>query len=183
MAGGEQDAQRMAAAQQRATVAELRQQGLTFTEIGRRLGFTRQRAHQIYMAACAAILSPAVEALRAEHLDELAEARRRVMEVMRAEHVIVQQGHVVSEITGQDDEGKPIFGDALRDHGPVLDAARTLAAIQARESKLVGGDAPTKVEAEVTNRVDPETIELRQMLLDQQAKNDAERDRLTGEAP
>jgi transcriptional regulator len=29
-------------------VKELRRKGLSFTEIGRILGFTRQRAHQIY---------------------------------------------------------------------------------------------------------------------------------------
>lgn len=176
------DAARIAAAQQRVRVVELRQQGLTFTAIGRQLGVTRQRAHQIFNAGLAAILSPAVEALRAEHLEELAEARRRVMGVMAAKHVVVQQGHVVSEITGQDDEGNPIYGDPLTDHGPVLDAARALALVQGREAKLIGADAPTKVEATVTEIVDPQTIELRALILERQTANAVELARLAAES-
>jgi negative regulator of sigma E activity len=155
---------------------------LTFTAIGRQLGVTRQRAHQLFQAALAAILSPAVEALRAEHLAETAEARRRVLEVLGTKHVVVQQGHVVSEITGEDDEGRPIYGAPLIDHGPTLDAVRTLAAIQAREAKLVGADAPTKVEATVTEIVDPQTIELRQLIAERQAANAVELARLAAES-
>lgn len=165
------DAARIAAAHQRAKVVELRQQGLTFTAIGRELGVSRQRAHQIFRAALAAILSPAVESLRAEHLAELEEARRRVMGVMAAKHVVVQQGHVVSQIIGQDGEGNPIYGEPLTDHGPVLDAARALALVQGREAKLIGADAPTKVEATVTEVVDPQTIELRALVAERQAAN------------
>ncbi|HET9889670.1 MAG TPA: hypothetical protein VFQ42_04140 [Mycobacterium sp.] len=145
------------AAERRARVADLRRQRLTFTAIGKEIGVGAARAREIYREACAAILSPAIEALRAEHLAETAEARRRVMAVMRTDHYVVSHGHIVSEITGTEPDtlpdgkanpkaGEPIYGDPLVDHGPLLDAARTLIAIHAREMRLVGGDAPAKVE-------------------------------------
>lgn len=182
MAGGEQDAQRLAAMEKRAKVVELRRQGLTFAAIGQEMGFSYQRAQTLYRQALAAVVSPAVEALRAEHLEELAEARERVLGVMRTDHVVVQQGHVVSKVIGTDDEGKPIYGDPLIDDGPVLDAARTLATLQARESRLVGADAPQKVEASVEHTVDPASIELRGLIEQQREANDAERARLAGES-
>lgn len=167
-------AQQALTVQRRAKAAEMAAAGASFTEIGRELGVTKQRAHSIFRAACAAILAPAVEAARAEQLAELAEARERVMRVMRADHPFVQQGHVVSEIVDHDAEGKPVYGDPLVDDGPILDAARTLATLHAREAKLLGADAPTKVEASVTEHIDPASIELRQLIEAQRARNAAD---------
>lgn len=141
-------------------MASLRRDGKTFAEIGELRGYSKQRAHAIFQAALAAIVSPAVEAIRAEHLAELAEARETVLAVMRADQPIVQQGHIVSEIIGQAADGTPKYGDPLVDHAQKLDAARALTTVQAREAKLVGADAPTRVEAEVSGQVDVAAIPL-----------------------
>jgi hypothetical protein len=151
MPGGEQDAQRMAAMEKRAQVVELRREGLTFAAIGERMGFSHQRAQVLYRQALAAVVSPAVEALRAEHLAETAEARETALQVMRSAHVAHSQGRVVVD---------PDTGEKLLDDGPKLDAARTLMAVQAREAKLTGADAATKVEAEVSGQVDVTSIPL-----------------------
>lgn len=182
MAGGERDAQRIEAMEKRAQVVELRRQGLTFAAIGKAMGFSRVRAQTLYRQALAAIVSPAVEALRAEQLKELSAARDAVMKVLAARHVVVQQGHVVSEITGTDEDGKPVFGDPLVDDGPVLEAARTLATLHAREARLVGADAPQRVEASVTEHIDPQALELRALIEQQRSRNDAVRAELAGDA-
>lgn len=56
------------AAEQQAKVLQLRRQRLTFADIGAQLGFTAQRAHQIYTAALKAIPAQEVEQHRAEEL-------------------------------------------------------------------------------------------------------------------
>lgn len=147
-------------AEKLAEVVELRRQRLTFEEIGERLGCTRQWAHRLYKRALAEIPAPAVDAHRTEMLDQLDEAERAVLAVLHGQHVVVSNGHVVSAIVGHHpattedgsphpNAGQPIYGDPLVDHGPILDAARTLVAIQARKARLLGADAATKVETDL----------------------------------
>jgi hypothetical protein len=102
---------------------------------------------------------------------KLAEARRLVNAAMRREHVTVQQGRIVT-----DKVGEPILDD-----GPLLDAARTLVNLLQRESRLVGADAPQKLEAAVTQDVSTDGIELLELLRERQTHNAAERERLSAE--
>lgn len=139
--------QALDAAERRAHVAELRRDGNTFEQIGKQLGCSRQRAHTIYREACAAVLAPAVEAMRAEHLAELAEAREMALGVMRRDHVAHSNGRVI------------VIDDVpVLDDGPKLDAARTLATLHAREAKLVGADAPQRVEASLDGALRYEVV-------------------------
>jgi hypothetical protein len=153
--------QRINAAERRAKVVALRRQRLSFEAIGQELGVTRQRAWTIYQDAVASVPVADVELHRLEMLEQLDEAERAVLAVLHANHIVVSNGHVVSEIVGHHplftDEGEahpqagePIYGEPLTDHGPVLDAARTLVAIQARKAKLVGADAAVKTELNQT---------------------------------
>lgn len=59
---------KIAAAERRAKVVELRRQRLTFADIGKALGVSAQRAHQLYTEALAAIPAMQVEQHRAEEL-------------------------------------------------------------------------------------------------------------------
>ena len=59
---------KMRAAEQRAKVVELRRRRLTFADIGQELGFSAQRAHQIYTQALREVPVQAVEQHRAEEL-------------------------------------------------------------------------------------------------------------------
>lgn len=96
--------------------------------------------------------------MRADHLAELAEARQVVLDVMRRRHVVVSNGHVVSEIVDVADDGKPVYGEPIEDDGPRLDAARVLTVVQARESALVGGDAAKRVEAQIVGEMRVEVV-------------------------
>ena len=129
-------------ADRRARVVELRRQRLTFDAIGKQLDppVTRQRAHQLFTEALAAVQAGAVEALRADHLTELAEARAAVLGVMRRRHLAHSNGKVVLD---------PDSSEPLVDDGPVLDAARTLAVLLAREARLTGADSAVKVSTDV----------------------------------
>lgn len=150
--------QRINAAERRANVVALRRQRLSFEAIGQRLGVTKQRAWTIYQEAVASVPVAGVELHRLEMLEQLDEAEAAVLAVLHGTHVVVSNGHVVSEIVGHfplfDEEtgnehpkaGEPIYGEPLTDHGPILDAARTLVAIQARKAKLTGSDAAVKTE-------------------------------------
>jgi hypothetical protein len=169
--GGEQGAQRVDSAELRARIVELRRRRLTFREIAAAVGRSPSTVHEHYEAVLKEIPAASVAAHRAEMLDQLDEAERAVLGVLHGRHVVVSNGHVVSEIVGShplvDEQGEPnpragepIYGDPLVDDGPVLDAARTLVAIQARKAKLLGADAPSQVElggqVQITiNGVDP----------------------------
>jgi hypothetical protein len=155
---------KLAAAARRAQVVEYRREGKTYAEIGDLMGFSYQRAQTLFRQAVAAVVSPAVEAMRAEHLAELAEARAAALRVMRTEHVTVSQGRIIRDAKG----------NTLIDDGPTLDAARTLAMLHGREYSLTGEEAPKRVEASgVLEHVTPADIELRGLLQQQQARNAA----------
>lgn len=162
-------AQKLITAETRAKVAKMAAEGMTFEAIGKELGFSKQRANAIFWSACAAIESPAVEALRSQHLAETARAREIAQDVMERDHLAHSQGRVVMLENQETGEKTPLLDD-----GPKLDAARTLIAIQAREAKLVGADAPSKVEADVTGRVDPESIPLLSLIARAREAADAE---------
>lgn len=142
-------------------VVDLRRQRWTYQRIADELGHSKQWVAELYERAVAEIPAGSVHLHRAEMLDQLDEAEAAVLEVLHARHVVVSNGHVVSEIVGHhplvDDSGEahpkggePIYGDPLIDHGPVLDAARTLVALQARRAKLVGADAPVELKSSET---------------------------------
>lgn len=138
---------RIAVAEKMARVVQLRSLRWTYQRIGDELGHSRQWVHELYERALAEVPAADVHLHRVEMLDQLDEIEAAVLEVLHAKHVVVSNGHVVSEIVGHDDEGNPVYGDPLIDHGPVLDAARTLVALQARRAKLVGADAPTELKS------------------------------------
>lgn len=142
--------ERIAMAEKMRRVMQLRRQRMTFQKIGDELGHSRQHIHRLYTRALAEIPAADVHAYRIEMLDQLDELEAAALEVMHAHHVTVSNGHIVSEVIGHDDDGKPIYGDALADHGPVLDAIRTLVSVQARKARLLGADAPTQVETNST---------------------------------
>jgi hypothetical protein len=124
----------------RAQVVDLYRQGLTYEVIGRRMGFSKQRAHALYWDAMHAVLVQSVDAHRAEMIDELTEAVRVAMRVLHTDHHAVSNGRVVCT-----DDGVPVIDDA-----PKLDAARTIIAAHARLSKLIGADAPTELRSSET---------------------------------
>jgi hypothetical protein len=120
----------------------------------------------------------AVSAMRYEIAADLDELQRRAQEIMDRQHVVVSQGHIVSEIIGNwpmidengvdlmievDGElthnpfagrphpkaGEPIYGDPLKDSAPELAAIKEVRAVLADKRKMFGIDAPTQISADV----------------------------------
>lgn len=128
----------------RAAVVDRYRLGRTFKQIGEELGFSTQRAHEIYWDAMNAVQRKSVEARRAQMEDQLDEVVRVASRVMAADHIAHSNGRVV---TMTDAAGKEV---PVLDDGPKLDAGRTIIAAQARLAKMIGADAATKVESEVS---------------------------------
>lgn len=136
----------LALAEQDAKIIELKRQDLTFQQIGDQLGISRAAAQRGFHRGMPRITEPAAIEYRAEHLARIELMREVVMEVLGSRHVAISNGDVVREITGQDQDGKPVYGDAYEDDSVVLAAAATLLKIDERESKLLGLDSAKKVD-------------------------------------
>jgi len=128
----------------RARVVNLKRRGCTFEQIGREMGVSRQRAHQLYREALDRVEARAVHSHRAEMVGELADVIEVAQRVMHTDHVAHSNGRVVMVADGNGGERPAI------DDGPKLDAGRTIIAAHARMAKLVGADAPTQVAQDVT---------------------------------
>jgi hypothetical protein len=147
MAGGEHGgAQRLTSAELRARILELRRDGLGFRDIAERVGRSHVTVWHHYQAACREIPAAAVEALRTDQLARIQLERDACLEILHASHPVVSNGHVVSEIVGQDETGKPVYGEPLEDAAPRLAAIRELRSLDDQEMKVTGGYPATKVE-------------------------------------
>lgn len=142
---GTPTAKRAAVALRRTEAIAMRNNGHTWDEIAEALGYSDAgaackdvtRALDAYLAQ----QSAAVEELRARELAELDAIRDKVVEVMNSRHLVVQGGKVVRDsVDGE-------AGEPLEDTGPVLAAVDRLIRIGERRAKLLGLDAPVKVDA------------------------------------
>jgi hypothetical protein len=73
------------AAERRAKVVAMRRRRATFDQIGRALGVTRQRAHEIYRSALAEIPAQQLEEHRAEELMLIDDAINHLMKIARGD--------------------------------------------------------------------------------------------------
>jgi hypothetical protein len=129
-------------------------------------------------------VDPKIDAYRVLHLERLEaellrldELEARAREVLDRHHITVNNGRVIN-----------VDGQPLQDDGPVLAAIDRLLKIEdARrknnesQRKLLGLDAPTKVDAQVTE-VTQQDIELAELVREAQAKNAADEAAIKGEA-
>jgi hypothetical protein len=125
-------------------------------------------------------VDPKIDAYRALHLERLegelvrlGELEARAKQVLDRHHITVNNGRVIA-----------IDGEPLQDDGPVLQAIDRLVRIEdarrknnAEQRKLLGLDAPTKVDATVTETTQQD-IELQEMVAEMRAKNANVADRL-----
>lgn len=127
----------LARAEQDAKILELKRQDLSFEEIGKRLGISRAAAHRGFHRGLPRITAPAADAYRTEQLTRLAYAREIVMDILATRHVTISNGRVIHEVTGKDDEGKPVYGEPYEDDGVILAAIDRLDKIDDREARLL----------------------------------------------
>lgn len=136
------------AAELDARIVTLKRDGLSFREVAAHpdVNRTLSYVYRCYQRGLRRIAAPAVEEYRARQLAEIETERALLEEIVHARHVVVSNGHIVSEITGQDDDGKPTYGDPLVDDGPTMAALDRLAKLRAQEQDLLGLKAATKSE-------------------------------------
>lgn len=143
----------LAMAERDQKVVALKRQDLSFQQIADHLGISKagairsfQRAKRRVDAASAADYA----AYRDEQLASIAAMREVCDEIIAARHVSISNGHVVSEITGHDEDGNPIYGDPYEDDAPVLAAIDRRIKLDDQEAKLLGLYAPVKQTVDAT---------------------------------
>ena len=120
--------------------AEMRSQGLSYEQIGKELGYTKQAAHKAVQRAVAEIPKEGAKEVLSIELDKLDRLDRYYNSVLTRRHLrIGNTGKIV-----HDDEGEPVY-----DEGPRMDAAAGILKTQERRAKLLGLNAPTLHRADV----------------------------------
>jgi len=138
-----------------ADAARMRIAGKTYEQIATELRYPNRgvayRAVQRIIAADVRETADELRALELERLDRLYQAG---MQVLEAKHYTVQKDGVIWH------DGKPLEDDA-----PILAAIDRLLKIQDRRAKLLGLDAPTKVEVRTVGQIEAEIAELERRLV------------------
>lgn len=130
-----------------AQVVALKRQDLTFRQIADRLGVATMTAHRAFQRAKQRVIEATDFDTRTYINGQLAgiEASREILrEILAAHHVVISNGHVVSEIIGRDADGTPQYGDPYTDDAPVMAAIDRLVKLDAQEAQLLGLNAEQK---------------------------------------
>lgn len=132
-------------AELRRRIVELRDESLTYVEIGNIVGRDPSTVWHHYQQAMRQIPATAVEEHQkklAQRLDEqlhrIDMERELLMGIIATPHVRISNGRVVREIIGRDDAGKPILGEPFMDDGPIQAAVDRLGRLDDQEAKLLG---------------------------------------------
>ncbi len=129
-------------------VVALKRQDLSFQQIADHLGISKAGAVRSFQRAkrrVDAATDADYAAYRDEQLAAIAAMREVCDEIIAARHVSISNGHVVSEITGHDDDGNPLYGDPYEDDAPVLAAIDRRIKLDDQEAKLLGLYAKVEV--------------------------------------
>lgn len=135
-------------AQQRVTEAiQLRLQYRTWSEIAEQLGWGGKTSAHVAvkreLERRRAAMDDSLDELRTREFDRLEALGREALAVLEKDHLVVNAGRVV--FFGPDGAERPLLDD-----GPKLAAINTLIKVSESLRKLLGLDAASKVDAEVT---------------------------------
>ena len=148
-------AKRTQVANRRAEAVNMRMAGASYQQIADALGYNSRGAacQDVSRALEAAIAEQTrtAEVYREEELQRLDLLLAEAWRVMKRAHVTVSHGRIIRD----DDTDEPLLDD-----GPVLSAIDRVLKIQERRAKLLGLDAPTKVEAITIDALDAEIAKL-----------------------
>jgi hypothetical protein len=150
-------ARSIAAREKDAQALELRRRGLTYRQIAERMKWANQKSawEAVQHALKDAIAEPAAEVKRIE-LDRLDEYMRHALRVLAAPHyAISQKGEVVFLLDAASGAQKPVMDDA-----PVLAAIDRLLKISERRARLLGLDAPRRIEVRGIDAIDASLLDL-----------------------
>jgi hypothetical protein len=148
-------AQAINIAQRRAQAVDMRIAGNSFRTIADKLGYkTASAACQDISRAleqAVAEQTRSVEAYREEELQRLDALMVEAWTILKKDHVTVSHGKLIYD----DRTGEPLLDD-----GPTLQAIDRILKIQERRAKMLGLDAPMKVEAITIDSLDQAIAQL-----------------------
>jgi hypothetical protein len=136
-------APRVDAADMDARCLDLRRAGLSYREIARTVGLSVSNVHGRVMRGLDRTRREPADALRELELARLDALQEALTRVLGRAHVTVSGGKVVMT-EGDDGQEMPLLDD-----GPTIAAAQALVRVQESRRKLLGLDAPARVEARV----------------------------------
>jgi len=148
-------------AERRAEMLSLRLEGKTLEQIGAQMNVGADTVHRVISRALTSVTKEPAEELLTLELGRCDVLLSEAMQTVKAFHPLVSAGRVVSApmLTNQ---GEPIrnpeTGDVLtrvlEDKAPKLAAIATAVRVMERRAKLLGLDAATKLQQEVTVTTD-----------------------------
>lgn len=142
-----------------AEAVRLRADGHTYQTIADQLGYTdRSDARKAIERMIAFTVREPADEVRQMELIRLDSLWMQAVRVLHAHHVTVSNGKVVT-----------VNGEPVPDDAPVLQAIDRLLKIMERRSKLLGLDAPAKVEVMSLDRIDQAIAELERELGEREA--------------
>jgi hypothetical protein len=150
-------------AERRAEVLRLRLDGMTLAAIGERLGIRADSVHDIITRALASMAKEPAEELLGLELARLDSLYAEAMNVLRSFTPLLHNGKVIQipvinrdgEIAKDPDTGQPLTCIA-EDKAARLAAIAAAVRVMERRSRLLGLDAPSKMQADLSVSTDKE---------------------------
>lgn len=133
---------------------EMRLRGLSIRAIAAETGLSVGTVYNRIDCEITETLDPLRSKVRELEIERLDRMQLTVLNILDREHYVISDGRVVTRIDAETDEKVPI-----PDPGPVFQAIDRLLKIAERRARLLGLDAPTKVDTTVTDvtQIDPDT--------------------------
>lgn len=128
----------LGAEERRELVLAQRRRGRTFPEIARHLGVSDSRARLLHSEALAALPVAEADKLRMEQAEKLDYLIREAYRVLERVHVVVQSKEIIRD---------PETDQPMVDDKPTLAAITVIAKLEEQKARLLGLNAPVKVEA------------------------------------
>lgn len=152
-----------------AQACRLRAEGKSYQMIADDIGCSLAMAYRYVERGMIATIREPAEIVRRAEVERLDRLLRKALDILDKDHVMVSQGRVVREIIGYDEEAeRPIYGDPIIDDAPTLNAIQTILKLMERRAKLLGLDAPAKMEVFTMDAITRRIDELKEQL----GKND-----------
>lgn len=132
-----------------ARAVDLRRQNLTYRQIAEQLGYSStSRAYEAVQRGLRDAIQEPADDLRRLELERLDEMARAAWKVLYDRHLAISAG---GKVVRHPDTGAPLVDD-----GPTLAAIDRLLKIQERRTKLLGLDAPQRLEVLTLDAIDAE---------------------------
>lgn len=148
-----------------ADIVRRHDRGETFSSIGKAYGISASTVHTLYWREINSVPAEAVHEHRAKMLRQFEGQERRLTEMLERKHYVVSEGRAVYI-------GDPDDPEYLEDEDMLLKTERAFREVWAQKAKLLGLNAPDKVQQQVeVVQVTQQDLAIRELLQQQKALN------------